>query len=74
MNSHSTSEMLVILPYYETVESVKNNMMNGDSHMDKYEEMVQEGSLIIRDCHDIFHGTGNHLTLAPTMPKMKLKD
>lgn len=58
MNSHGTSELLVILPYYETVESVKNNIMNRDSHMDKYKEMVHEGSLIIRDCHDIIHGNG----------------
>jgi hypothetical protein len=50
--------LLVILPYYETVESVKNNLMNGDAHTDKYKEMVHEGSLIIRDCYDILHGHG----------------
>ena len=56
MNSHSTSELLVILPYYETIESVKNNLMNGDADTDKYKEMVHDGSLIIRDCSDILHG------------------
>ena len=56
MNSHNKSELLVILPYYETVESVKNNLMNGDGSLDKYTEMVREGSLIIRDCHDILSG------------------
>ena len=56
MNSHNKSELLVILPYYETVESVKNNLMNDDASLNKYTEMVKEGSLIIRDCHDILHG------------------
>ncbi len=56
MNSHSTSELLVILPYYETIESVKNNLMNGDADTDKYKEMVHDDSLIIRDCSDILHG------------------
>ena len=58
MNFHNSSELLVILPYYETVESVKNNLMNGDAHFEKYKKMVHDGSLIIRDCHDILSGDG----------------
>jgi len=56
MNFHNPSELLVILPYYETIGSVKDNLMNGEVHSDKYKEMVHEGSLIIRDCHEVIRG------------------
>jgi hypothetical protein len=44
------TEMFIILPYYETVEDVKRNLIVDDQYFEKYEVMLKEGSLIIRDC------------------------
>ncbi len=49
------TEMFIILPYYETVEDVKRNLIVDDQYLETYEFMLKEGSLIIRDCHAILN-------------------
>ncbi|CAN5564524.1 hypothetical protein BH18THE1_BH18THE1_08270 [soil metagenome] len=49
------TEMFIILPYYETVEDVKRNLMVDDNCFETFEVMLKEGSLIIRDCHAILN-------------------
>ena len=51
--SHELSELFVILPFYETIESVKNNLMYNYESTQNYDHMKHEGSLIIRDANTI---------------------
>jgi hypothetical protein len=53
VNGKKKSELFVILPYYETVENVRNNIVsNKNTPMSRNESNVND-SLIIRDCRDI---------------------
>jgi hypothetical protein len=52
-NGKKKSELFVILPYYETVENVRNNIeSNKNTPISRNESNVNH-SLIIRDCRDI---------------------
>ena len=52
-NGKKKSELFVILPYYETVENVRNNIeSNKNTPISRNESNVNH-SLIIRDCQDI---------------------
>ena len=53
ITSHELSELFVILPFYETIESVKNNLMYNYESTQNYDYMKHEGSLIIRDANTI---------------------
>jgi hypothetical protein len=52
-NSYELGELFVILPFYETIESVKNNLMYNYESTQNYDYMKHEGSLIIRDANTI---------------------
>ena len=52
-NGKKKSELFVILPYYETVENVRNNIeSNKNTSISRNESNIND-SLIIRDCQDI---------------------
>jgi hypothetical protein len=52
-NGKKKSELFVILPYYETVENVRNNIeSNKNTPISRNESNVNH-SIIIRDCRDI---------------------
>ena len=52
-NGKKKSELFVILPYYETVENVRNNIeSNKNTPISRNESNINH-SLIIRDCRDI---------------------
>ncbi|HSA73777.1 MAG TPA: hypothetical protein VLD84_07475 [Nitrososphaeraceae archaeon] len=53
-NSIKGTEMIVILPYYETIESVKNNLLKDAQSTQNYDIMIGNGSLIIRDSNTLF--------------------
>ena len=53
ITSHELSELFVILPFYETIESVKNNLTYNYESTQNYDYMKHEGSLIIRDANTI---------------------
>ena len=53
MNGLTESELFVILPYYETIESVKNNLMCDYASTKDYEEMKHDGSLVIQDSNTV---------------------
>lgn len=53
-NSVKGTEMIVILPYYETIESVKNNLLVDAQSTQNYGTMIGNGSLIIRDSNTLF--------------------
>jgi hypothetical protein len=46
--------MIAILPYYETIESVKNNLMEDPESSQNYNTMTENGTLIIRDSNTLF--------------------
>jgi len=46
--------MIVILPYYETIETVKNNLLVDAQSTQNYDMMIGNGSLIIRDSNTLF--------------------
>lgn len=45
--------MIVILSYYETIESVKNNLLVDTQSTQNYDMKIENGSLI-RDCNTLF--------------------
>jgi len=52
-NGKKGSELFIILPYYETVENVRNNIeSNKNTSISRNESNIND-SLIIRDCQDI---------------------
>jgi hypothetical protein len=53
-NSYELGELFVILPFYETIESVKNNLRHNYESTQNYDYMKHEGSLIIQDANTIF--------------------
>ena len=52
--SQKGTEMIAILPYYETIESVKNNLMEDTESIQNYNTMTEDGTLIIRDSNTLF--------------------
>lgn len=48
------TEMIVILPYYETIESVKNNLLVDAQSTQSYDLMIANNSLVIRDSRTLF--------------------
>lgn len=61
------TEMIVILSYYETIESVKNNLLVDTQSTQNYDMMIGNGSLIIRDSITVFEPDikSNNSFLAP---------
>lgn len=53
-SNHEASELFAVLPFYETIESVKNNLMYNSESTRNYEDMKHKGSLIIQDANTIF--------------------
>ena len=53
-SDHEASELFVMLPFYETIESVKNNLMYNYMSTRNYEYMRHKGSLVIQDASTIF--------------------
>jgi len=53
-SNHEASELFAVLPFYETIESVKNNLMYNSESTRNYEDMKRKGSLIIQDANTIF--------------------
>lgn len=53
-SDHEASELFVMLPFYETIESVKNNLMYNYMSTRNYENMRHKGSLVIQDASTIF--------------------
>lgn len=52
-NSHALSELFVLLPFYETIDSVKRNLMYNYESTQNYENMKHDGSLIIQDANTV---------------------
>ena len=52
-NSHALSELFVLLPFYETIDSVKHNLMYNYESTQNYENMKHDGSLIIQDANTV---------------------
>lgn len=59
MNGNKKTEMFVILPFYETVDHVMINLLNQKDSLSKYNEITHNGSVVVRDCHDILNGDFN---------------
>jgi hypothetical protein len=59
VNGKKGSELFVILPYYETVENVKNNIVSNKNNFRSVNESIINDSLIIRDCRDILGEVNN---------------
>jgi hypothetical protein len=53
LNCLQSKELFVILPYYQTIESVKNNLLSDSGSTKNYEKMRHEGSLVIQDAYAI---------------------
>jgi hypothetical protein len=53
-NSQKGTEMIAILPYYETIHSVKNNLMEDPESTQNYNTMIENGTLLIRDSNNLF--------------------
>ena len=68
--------MFVILPFYETVDHVKTNLLNHNNGSLKQDnEMTHNGSVVVRDCHDILNGdfkSNRNLSLDRTTEVSKL--
>jgi hypothetical protein len=52
--NHEPNELFVLLPFYETIDSVKNNLMDNYESTQNYEYMKHNASLVIQDANTIF--------------------
>lgn len=52
-NRHTLSELFVLLPFYETIDSVKRNLMYNNESTQNYENMKHDGSLVIQDANTV---------------------
>ena len=55
VNEKRGSELFVILPYYETVENVRNNIVSNKNSSLSQNESIYNDSIVIRDCRDVLN-------------------
>lgn len=55
VNENKGTELFVILPYYETVENLRNNIVSNKNNFGSQNESMFNDSLIIRDCRDVLN-------------------